>query len=67
MLQTTDDKTWSTQAIENKKNQDLLASIGDASSGGVGRSVENLSTATKLAKFKKPKLTKPKKLDLIKA
>ncbi len=61
MLRTTNDKTLSTQATENKKNQDTPTSVD---SGGVDRNFENLSTASKSAKSKKSKLTKSKKSDL---
>ncbi len=64
MLQTTDDKARSTQATENKKNQDTPASVSGA---GVGGSFENLSTAAKSVKSKKSQLTKSKKSDLPKA
>ncbi len=39
---------------------------GTSGADGVGKSIKNLSSATKSAKSKKPKLTKPKKSDLIK-
>ncbi len=64
MLQTTSDEILSIQTTENEKNQDAPASTD---SGGVDGNIKNLSTARKLAKSKKPKLTKPKKSDLIKA
>ena len=61
MLQTTDDKALSTQATENKRNQDISAVISDAGTGDAGarisRSIKNLSTAAKLVKSKKPKMT----------
>ncbi len=64
MLRTTNDEALSTLTTENKKNKDAPTST---SSGGVGRSFENLSTAAKLAKSKKSKSTKSKKSDLPKA
>ena len=63
MLQTTDNKIFSIQAIENQKNQDTLAGTD---SSKVDKSIENLSIIAKWAKCKKPKLTKLKKLDLVK-
>ena len=58
------DKALSTQATENEKNQGASASASSSSngsssggSGGVDRSIKNLSTTAKLAKFKKPKMT----------
>ncbi len=68
MLWTTSDDNLNAQASRNKKNQDITAGAGDASDDGrVGRSIKNLLSAAKSAKSKKPKLTKPKKLDLVKA
>ena len=67
MLQITDDKVLSTQAIENKKNQRVPSGIIRVSSGRVGGSFENLSTIIKSAKSKKSKLTKSKKSNLAKA
>ncbi len=64
IFQTNNDEAFSTQAIENKKNQDIPASAGG---GRIGESFENLSTAAKLAKSKKSKSTKSKKSDLPKA
>ncbi len=64
MLWTTNDEALSTQATENKKNQDASASTGG---GGVGGNFENLSTIAKSAKSKKSKSTKSKKSDLPKA
>ncbi len=58
MLQTTDNKALSTQAIENKKNQDAPSTAGGADSGNVGESIKNLSTAAKSAKSKKPNFAK---------
>ena len=42
------------------KNQDVLDGAGG---GGAGGNFENLSTAIKLTKSKKPKLTQPKRSD----
>ncbi len=69
MLQTTGNNDLSTQADQNEKNYHTPDNIGCASSVSskkVGRSIKNLSTVAKSAKFKKPKLIKPKKSDLIK-
>ena len=46
-------------------NQDKSAAVGSASSGKVDRNIENLLTAAKSTKSKKPKLTKIKKSDFI--
>ena len=55
MLGTTNNKALSSQANENKKNQDILASAGDASSGSlggeVGESIKNLSIFANSTKF----------------
>ncbi len=67
MLRTIDNEALSTQVTENEKNQDILNGIAEANSGGVDRNIKNLSIIVKSAKFKKPKLTKPKKSDLVKA
>lgn len=67
MVQTTDDGTVSTQATKSKKNEDSLAGGGGVDRGGLDGSIENLSTAIILAKFKRPKLTKTKKSDFAKA
>ena len=56
----------STQAIENKKNQEISSGTTETRNGGVDESFKNLLTVAKLAKSKKSKLTKPKKSDLIK-
>ncbi len=58
MLQTTDDKALSTQATENKKNQDVSANTSASDSVGSNRSIKNLSTTAKLAEFKKPNFAK---------
>lgn len=49
MLQTTNNETLSTQTSENKKNQDILSSIGKVNKSGIGKNIENLSTIVKLA------------------
>ncbi len=54
MLQTTDNEPQSTQA----ENQDAPCAASGASGGGVDGNFENLSTAVKLTKSKKPKLPK---------
>ncbi len=56
ILQTTNDGALSTQATENKKNQNTLASAGGDI--GVDRDIKNLSFVVKLAKFKKPNFAK---------
>ncbi len=67
MLQTTSDNDLGGQASRNNENQDVTAGAGGAiSDGGVDRSIKNLSTAIISAKSKNPKLTKPKKSDLVK-
>ncbi len=58
-----EDEIQSTQA----ENQDAPDTTGGVDDGKVGRNIKNLSTTAKSAKSKKPKLTKPKKSDLIKA
>ena len=58
MLQITEDETLSIQTTENKKNWQILSGIAKAGSGGVVKSFENLSTAIKLAKFKKSDFAK---------
>ncbi len=67
MLKTTDNEGLSTQAIENKKNQDTPSAIGGADGGNVGGSIKNLSTTGKSAISKNPILIKPKSSNLIKA
>ena len=57
----------SCQVTKNKKNQEVSCSTTGVGGCRVNRSFENLSIAIKSAKFKKLKLTKPKKSDLIKA
>ncbi len=54
ILQTTDDEALSTQATGNKKNQEISSGIARAGFGEIDVSFENLSTAAKLAKSKKP-------------
>ena len=66
MLKTTNSEALSTQVTENKKNQKVLSSTAKARVCGVGRSFKNLSTTTKSAKSKKPKLTKSKKSNSVK-
>ncbi len=56
ILQTTDDETLSTQAIESKKNQDTPTSTGGGD--GVNRDTKNLSSVVKSAKSKKPNFAK---------
>ncbi len=64
IFRTTDDEILSTQATENKKNQDVPS--GDTGAGDSGN-IKNLLTTTKSAKSKKPKLTITKKSDFAKA
>ena len=64
MLQKTYNKALSTQATENKKNQEVLNITTKTKSDGVGGSIKNLLTIINLAKSKKPKLIKSKKSDL---
>ena len=58
ILQTTDDETFSIQAIENRKNQDEPSSIAGTSSSSVGRNIKNLSTIAKWTKSKRSDLPK---------
>ncbi len=67
MLRTTDESTGNEPQNTQAKNQAAPGVVGRAGSGGVGGSFENLSTAVKSAKSKKPKLTKSKNSDLAKA
>ncbi len=68
MLQITDNDDLNIQSDRNEKNKDISDDGADsAGDGRVSRSIKNLSIARKSAKSKKPKLTKPKKSDLIKA
>ena len=60
MLQINDDKTLSTQANENGKNQDVPNSIVGADSDGISRCIKNLSTITKSTRSKKSDLSKVK-------
>ena len=63
MLQITNDKALSIQAIENKRNKAASASVGGGGIGsGVNKSIENLLTVINLTK--KSKLTKLKKVRL---
>ncbi len=57
MLQITDDKAPSIQAIKNKKNQEVLNGTSGTDSGDVGGDI-NLSFVIKLAKSKKSNLAK---------
>ncbi len=67
MLRTTSKSTGNEPQSTQAKNQDAPCATGGAGGGGVGGSFENLSTAVKSAKSKKPQLTKSKKSDLAKA
>ncbi len=67
MLRTTNESTGDETQSTQAENHDAPGAAGGAGGGGGGGSFENLSTAVKSAKFKKPKLTKSKKSDLAKA
>ncbi len=67
MLWTTDKSTGNEPSSTQVENQDALDTANGASRDGIGGSFENLSTAVKSAKSKKPKLTKSKKSNLVKA
>ncbi len=56
MLQTTNDRALSTQATENKSNQDIPANAGG--DVYVDGDIKNLSSVMKLAKSKKPNFAK---------
>ena len=57
MLQTTNHEVLNTQAIEDKKNKAISANANNGIvGGGVGGSIENLSTIVNLAKSKSTKL-----------
>ncbi len=66
ILQTTNKSTGNKPQSIQAENQDAPGAAGGAGGGGVGRTFENLSTAIKSAKSKKPQLTKSKKSDLAK-
>ncbi len=55
ILETTGNDDLAAQASEHEKDQDATAS---AASAGGGRSIKNLSTIAKSAKFKKPNFIK---------
>ncbi len=65
MLWTTNKSTGDKNQSIQAENQDAPSAVGGAGGGRVGGSFENLSTAAKLAKFKKS--IKSKRLDLPKA
>ncbi len=67
MLQTTTDKALSTQATKNEKNYNVPSVTAKVDGGEVGRSIKNLSTVVKSTKSQRPKSTKSKKSDLLKA
>ncbi len=67
MLRTTNKSTGNETQSTQAENQDALGATDRGGSGRVGRSFENLSIAVKSAESKKPKLTKSKKSDLVKA
>ncbi len=58
MLRTTDKSTGNKPQSTQAENQNALGAASGAVGGGVGRSFENLSTAIKSTKSKKPKLAK---------
>ncbi len=67
MLQTTDESTGNEPQSTQAEDQDAPGTAGRAGGDRIGGSFENLSTAVKSVKSKKPKLTKSKKSDLLKA
>ncbi len=67
ILRTTNEPTGEEIQNTQPENQNAPGATGGATGGGVGGNFENLSTAVKSAKSKKPKLTKSKKSDLVKA
>ena len=67
ILQTTDESTSNKSQNTQAGNQDVLGAASGADGGRIGGSIKNLSIVTNLAKFKKSKSTKSKKLDLLKA
>ena len=63
ILQITSDEALRTQATKDERNEAIsTGASGSGTSGGVGRSIKNLSIVTNLAK--KSKLTKPKRSKL---
>ena len=54
MLQTTNKEALSTQAIENKRNQDASASASSIGDRDINKDIKNLSSMVKLVKSKKP-------------
>ncbi len=54
------------QASQHEKNQDTTINASNTNGAEADGSIKNLSTVVKLVKSKKPKLTKPKKSDLVK-
>ncbi len=46
MFRTMNNNDLGVQASGNEENQDVIASPGGTGSGGVGRSIKNLSTIT---------------------
>ncbi len=66
MLQTTNELNQNKTQSTHTENQDVPGAADETDGGKVGRSIKILSTAAKSAKSKKPKLTKPKKSDLVK-
>ncbi len=67
MLQIIDDKALSTETTEDKKKQDISTSSARVVSSKVGKYIKNLSTIANLTRSKSLKLTKSKKLDLLRA
>ena len=67
ILQITDNETLNIPTTENKKNQEVPTDISSVDHVGNIGHIENLSTTTKSAKFKKPKLAKTKKSNFTKA
>lgn len=65
MVQTTSNNKLSTQIGKNKKNYNISSCIDGSTDRSVSRSIENLSTVTKLAKSKKLDFAKSKKSILL--
>lgn len=67
-IESTDNMTLSSQANENKKNQDISSDVGDNNCcSSIDRSIKNLLNVANLAKSKKSDLTKYKKTILTKS
>lgn len=66
IFQTIGNNKLSHQAYKNKISCDIPSIGNSTSGGGVGRTIENLSTFANLSHIKKSNLTKSKKLILAK-